>query len=198
MTILEPRKVKSLLIIDDSPDELGLMRQILATQGYQIELAFSLKSGLIQRVGARPDLIVVNWKPSQIAEVELRSLLREYKSYLNIPILLLSDASDICLQQVVELGADGLLLKPFELDRLLSCIESLLQEKTQLTDVAQEQQIEPTPDCPKTVIVIEPDETDPLSQEQQELAAIQLHNSEQIFRQMLLEKGYQVSYTVSG
>ena len=53
--------------------------------------------------------------------------------------------------------------------------------------------IEQTPDCPKTVIVIEPDETDPLSQEQQELEEIQRHNSEQIFRQMLLEKGYQVS-----
>ncbi len=198
MTILEPRKVQSLLIIDDSPDELGLMRQILATQGYQIELAFSLKSGLMQRVGVRPDLIVVNWKPSQIAEVELKSLLREYKSCWHIPILLLSDAPDICLQQVVELGADGLLPKPFELDRLLSCIESLLPEKTQLTNVAQERQIEPTTNCSKTVIVIEPDETDPLSQEQQELAAIQRHNSEQIFRQMLLEKGYQVSYTVSG
>ena len=193
MTILEAGKVQSLLIIDDSPDELGLMRQILAAQGYQIELAFSLKSGLMQRVGSRPDLIVVNWKQSQIAEVELKSLLREYKSCWKIPILLLSEAPDICLQQVVELGADGLLLKPFELDRLLACIESLLPEKTQLTDIAQQQQIEATTNCPKTVIVIEPDETDPLSQEQQELAAIQRHNSEQIFRQILLEKGYQVS-----
>ncbi len=193
MTILEARKVQSLLIIDDSPNELGLMRQILAAQGYQIELAFSLKSGLIQRVGVRPDLIVVNWKPSQIAEVELRHLLREYKSCWNIQILLLSEAPDISLQQVVELGADGLLLKPFELDRLLACIEGLLPEKTQPTDVAQQKQIEPTTNCHKTVIVIEPDETDPLSQEQQELAAIQSHNSEQIFRQMLLEKGYQVS-----
>ncbi len=193
MTILEPRIIQSLLIIDDSPDELGLMRQILATQGYQIELAFSLKSGLMQRVGVRPDLIVVNWKPSQIAEVELKSLLREYKSCWHIPILLLSDAPDICLQQVVELGADGLLPKPFELDRLLSCIESLLPEKTQLTNVAQERQIEPTTNCSKTVIVIEPDETDPLSQEQKELTAIQRHNSEKIFRQILLEKGYQVS-----
>ena len=105
----------------------------------------------------------------------------------------MSEAPDICLQQVVELGADGLLLKPFELDRLLACIESLLPEKTQLTDIAQQQQIELTTNCPKTVIVIEPDETDPLSQEQQELAAIQRHNSEQIFRQILLEKGYQVS-----
>ncbi len=193
MAIIEKGKVQSILIIDDSPDELGLMRQILATQGYQIELAFSLQSELIQRVGARPDLIVVNWKPSQIAEVELRRLLREYKSCWNIPILLLSDAPDICLQQVVELGADGLLLKPFELDRLLSCIESILKEKSQLTDVAQEPKIGQAPEFQKTIIVMEPDEKDPLSQEQQELEEIQRQNSEQIFWQILLEKGYQVS-----
>ena len=194
MTSLEKTKVASILIIDNSPDEndLGLMQQILATQGYQIDLASSLGSGLIPRFGARPDLIIVNWKMTQMAEVELRSSLGEYKRWLNIPILLLSDAPDICLKRALELGADDLLLKPFEVDRLLASIDSLLKGQSNLTDVAQEQQIEPTSEVPKTIIVIEPDETDPLSQEQQELEEIQRQNSEQIFWQMLLEKGYQV------
>ena len=193
MTTLHQRQVASLLIVDDSPDDLELMRQILATQGYKIELTSIGISELIPRVGARPDLIIWNCQLSSIARVDLRSYLPENKSWSNIPLLLLSDDQDMCLKQAMEMGADGLLLKPFELDRLFSSIDSLLKEKSNLTDVEREQQIEKTLESPKTVISIELDSEDPLRIEQQKLAEIQCHNSEQIFWQLLLEQGYQIA-----
>ena len=193
MTTLNKRKVESILIVDDSSDDLGLMRQILATQGYKIELASSGMSELIPRVKTRPDLIVWNLKMSQMNKVNVRSHLRENKSWSNIPILLLSDDQNICLKQAMEAGADGLLLKPFEVDTLFSSIDSLLKGKSNLTDVGQEQQIEKIVEFQKTIIVMELDEKDPLNQEQQELEEIQRHNSEQKFWQMLLEQGYQIA-----
>ena len=193
MTTLNQRQVPSLLIIDDSPDDLGLMGQILATQGYKIELTSTRISELISRVGARPDLIIWNCQLSPMARIDLRSYLPKNKSWSNIPILLLSNNQDMCLNQAMEMGSVGLLLKPFELDRLFSSIDSLLKGKSNLTDVGQEQQIETTVESQKTVISLELDSEDPLRIEQQKLAEIQHHNSEQIFWQLLLEQGYQIA-----
>ena len=193
MTTLNQKQVASLLIVDDSPDDLELMRQILATQGYKIELTSTGRSELIPRVGARPDLIIWNLKLSQMARVDVRSYLRENKSGSNIPLLLLSDDQDMGLKLCMEVGADGLLFKPFEVDTLFSSIDSLLKGKSNLTDVGPEQQIETTVESQKTVIVMELDSEDPLRIEQQKLAEIQHHNSEQIFWQLLLEQGYQIA-----
>ncbi len=192
MTTPEKTRVESILIIGDSPDGLGLMEQILAAQGFQIESAFSLMSGLIQTVEVKPDLIVLNLKISPIDVGELKSYLRKYKSWSNIPILFLTDERDFSLKQAMELGADELLLKPFELDGFLVCIHSLLRGQSNLTDADLKHKSGKIVEFQKTIIVTESDETDPLSQEQQELEKIQLHNSEPIFWQLLLERGYQI------
>ncbi len=169
MTTPEKTRVESILIIGDSPDGLELMEQILAAQGYKIELAFSLMSGLIQTVEVKPDLIVLNLKMSSIDAGELKRYLRKYKSWSNIPILFLSDERDFSLKQAMELGADDLLLKPFEIDGFLLSINSLLRGKSNLTDDDLKHKSGKIIEFQKTIIVIEPDDTDPLSQEQQEL-----------------------------
>ena len=192
MIALKERQVQSILIVDDSTSNLDLMRKILVSQDYQVELADNSKSALLQGIKAPPDLIVLNLMMSTTEGFEVTSFLRKEPKLAQIPILLLNGNSCLNHGQLKDLEANTVIHKPFELDILLLSINSLLQTNNAQEKNNHQQQLENVPLFQEKIILLDLNEDDPLRQEQQELEAIQNNHPEAIFWQALSTRGYEI------
>ena len=192
MIALKERQVQSILIVDDSTSNLDLMRKILVSQDYQVELADNSKSALLQGIKAPPDLIVLNLMMPTTEGFEVTSFLRKEPKLAQIPILLLNGNSCLNHGQLKDLEANTVIHKPFELDILLLSINSLLQTNNAQEKKNHQQQLENVPLFQEKIILLDLNEDDPLRQEQQELEAIQNNHPEAIFWQALSTRGYEI------
>ena len=192
MIALKERQVQSILIVDDSTSNLDLMRKILVSQDYQVELADNSKSALLQGIKAPPDLIVLNLMMSTTEGFEVTSFLRKEPKLAQIPMLLLNGNSCLNHGQLKDLEANTVIHKPFELDILLLSINSLLQTNNAQEKNNHQQQLENVPLFQEKIILLDLNEDDPLRQEQQELEAIQNNHPEAIFWQALSTRGYEI------
>ncbi len=119
----------TVLLIDDDPTILQLMRLFLEKEGYQVHIADSGPRGLTLATTQRPDLAIVDIIMPVMDGFETSRRLRE----LGVPsILVMSHRHDErSVVRALELGADDYLRKPFEVPVLLAKIRTLLRRNDQ-------------------------------------------------------------------
>lgn len=117
---------KQILIIDDAPAMLKMLKHILDNK-YDVATAVSGK--LARRYLARKtvDLILLDYDmPEEDGPTVLRSL-RETPACADIPVIFLTGVNDVSkIQRALSLKPQGYLLKPIEREKLLSSIEDVL------------------------------------------------------------------------
>jgi len=117
--LTETRRV---LIVDDDAALLTLMRILLATSGYQVELAHDGLEALSLLAGNSYDVIILDL---EMPRMNGRAFFREYRLRGGeAPILLVSAYG--AEEATRELGAQGFVSKPFEPDNLVRKIETVL------------------------------------------------------------------------
>jgi two-component system response regulator MprA len=114
------------LVVDDDPKILAMMRRGLIFAGYEVDLAETGEQALDKTLGDLPDLVILDVMLPGIDGIEVCRRLRAAESRL--PILLLT-ARDRVPDRVAGLdaGADDYLVKPFAFDELLARIRALLR-----------------------------------------------------------------------
>lgn len=114
-----------ILIVDDEPDLIELVRLRLESSGYDVLEAHDGQEGLDMARKDHPDLIILDiMMPKMNGYQVCRELKKEDKK---TPVMLLtakSQESDRFWGK--ECGADSFVTKPFEMDHLLSTIQGLL------------------------------------------------------------------------
>jgi CheY-like chemotaxis protein len=110
-----------ILIVDDDPDILSLLRMHLASAGYDVGVAAdAIQAGY--RVLARvPDLIITDVKMPFMDGFEFVTALKGDRTLPHIPVIFLTSIEDGD-HRGKELGAVGYLLKPVRADRLLALV----------------------------------------------------------------------------
>lgn len=116
-----------LLIVEDTPDVIYYLRQLLADQ-YQIITAVNGQEGIEQAIASIPDIIISDVMMPEKDGFELCATLKEDPRTSHIPIILLTAKADAEARiSGLQRGADAYLAKPFieaELKvRLLKLIE---------------------------------------------------------------------------
>ena len=113
------------LVIEDDPAILKLLRRGLAYEGYLVDTATDGRSGLLMARDNHPDLVVLDWMLPGMDGLEVCHRLRTGGE---VPILMLT-AKDTVQDRVegLDAGADDYLVKPFNLDELLARIRALLR-----------------------------------------------------------------------
>jgi CheY-like chemotaxis protein len=111
------------LIVEDDPSIVEFVDAILHDEGYQVEAASDGQEGL-RRVGeAAPDLILLDLLlPVMSGEAFLRELRRRVGTA--IPVILMTATRDAGPSDAAP--AEGVLLKPFELNALLAEVGRVL------------------------------------------------------------------------
>ncbi len=115
---------------DDDPQFLRLMTSILKLEGYTVLPATGGQQALDHVAMSKPDLVILDVTIPQLDGLSVCQRIRECSS---IPIICLSTFGQEQMKiQVLDLGADDCLSKPFNMDELLARIRALLR-RTRLT-----------------------------------------------------------------
>ena len=143
----------NLLIVEDNPDLLMLMHQLMSTY-YNIYIAPNGIEALDIIHQKQIDLIISDVMMPEMDGFELTRLLKEDPDYAHLPIILLTAKREMDDEQkALILGADDYLTKPFKLKELKIRVDNIIQNRKRIrvddkqTEESQEEiQHEPTPD----------------------------------------------------
>ncbi|TAK35229.1 MAG: response regulator [Chloroflexota bacterium] len=120
---------KNVLVVDDDPCIVELLAAMLTLEGYQISKATSAEQALELAYHRVPDVIVLDWMMPETDGIELCRIFKKRVETSLVPVIVIS-ANDRVRSASREAGADGWLLKPFDLDDLLTTVRKSLVKST--------------------------------------------------------------------
>ncbi|WP_026733533.1 sensor histidine kinase [Fischerella sp. PCC 9605] len=118
-----------ILVVDDSPDNVFLIKTILEEEGYTVTTAENGACALAKIAEATFDLILLDLMMPGMDGYEVTKQIRENQSLPFIPILLITAHDSPNVAQGLDLGADDFIRKPVTVDELLARVRSLLRLK---------------------------------------------------------------------
>ena len=119
--------LKKILIVDDDPTTLKILSVRLRINGYEVLTATNGEEGLQKAKSENPDLLLLDLMLPKINGYQVCRMLKFDDKFKRIPIIILSALHEKKEHdKAVEAGADGVLLKPFDLELLLSKIKDSL------------------------------------------------------------------------
>jgi adenylate cyclase len=118
----------SILIVDDTLNNLTLLERILSKKGYEVRLASSGQRGLEAVELTQPDLILLDIMMPGIDGYEVCSRLKASDRTRGIPIIFLSALVEVS-HKVKAFNAGGVdyIIKPFEAVEVLARVENQLR-----------------------------------------------------------------------
>jgi len=123
-----------LLIVDDVPDNLFLVRTILEEEGYEIITSSNGQDALKIIESEPPDLVLLDVMMPVMDGYEVTRRIRAMKDLPFIPILLITAYDRANAVKGLDLGADEFIRKPIEADELLARVRSLLRLKHSIAE----------------------------------------------------------------
>jgi two-component system phosphate regulon response regulator PhoB len=120
-----------ILVVDDEPDLVELVRFNLKESGYQVESARSGRDALEQLRRKPPDLLVLDLMLPDVPGTEICRQVRADSRLQALPVLMLTAKSEE-VDRIVgfELGADDYLTKPFSPRELTLRVRALLRRSS--------------------------------------------------------------------
>lgn len=113
---------KKILAVDDEPQILRVLRQILNAHGYAIQAAQDGASALEIFKEWSPDLVLTDL---QMPEMDGLRLCKELRAVSDVPIVILSVRSEEeKIVEALDAGADDYITKPFGTNELLARLRS--------------------------------------------------------------------------
>jgi two-component system alkaline phosphatase synthesis response regulator PhoP len=121
-----------ILVIDDDPDVVELVRDTLEPEGYLVDTALSFKDSELYLSQTVPDLIVLDLTLPDGDGYELCRMIKRNDMTCNTPVLILSGTTrlDAKVKGFVD-GARKYITKPFELNTLTDSVSKLLKRDRQ-------------------------------------------------------------------
>ncbi len=122
----EPHKPVSILVVDDSPDALDLIRRHLEPLGHRVYTVSGVREGVELLENAAVDLVITDLKMPEIGGMELVRHVRENFKATCVMMVTGYPTIDSAVESV-KLGADEYLAKPFTKKELLDAVENVLK-----------------------------------------------------------------------
>jgi two-component system, OmpR family, phosphate regulon response regulator PhoB len=114
---------RDILVVDDDIAILWFLTQALTEAGYQVRTAQNAAGAIQEVTTGAPRLILLDYAMPKVSGRDVLLQLRTL-GLQHVPVIVMSAATraEQCLQE----GATMFVSKPFELDKLLACIEQLV------------------------------------------------------------------------
>lgn len=128
-----------ILVINDSPDFLALMREILTLEGGYAVATLDQSEGVVRQIsGDRPDLVILDIVFRQPPDgLAIAVLLAEAEDTRDLPVLFCTALAERDIAEDIRREIDSrnqrVLYKPFEIDDLLALVAEMLRRSTRVT-----------------------------------------------------------------
>ena len=131
-----------ILVVDDAPDNVEIIRVRLESQNYAVETAADGLEALERVAASPPDLILLDVMMPRLNGIEVVKRLKADATLPFVPVILLTAMSET--REVIhglDAGADEYLTKPVDHGALLARVRAMLRIKS-LHDTVEKQRIE--------------------------------------------------------
>jgi two-component system, OmpR family, KDP operon response regulator KdpE len=120
---------QKILVVDDEPQIIRVMRQILSAHYYEIRTASDGEAGFELFNDFQPDLVITDLQMPNVDGLELCQKIRRFSE---IPIIILSVKDDEkTIVEALDIGADDYVTKPFSTKELLARVRANLRRISQ-------------------------------------------------------------------
>ena len=121
-------KIPKILVVDDDPDIVEILRYNLSLAGYEVKSASNGKECIKKAKLFVPELILLDVMMPEMDGIEACSLLKEIPSLINTRIIFLSARNEDYTQlSAFDAGADDYISKPVKPKILLKKINSIIK-----------------------------------------------------------------------
>ena len=128
--VLPRRRAPRILVVDDNPDIMELMKELLATRGYEVVGVTNAAQAEAEIARQAPDMILSDVIMPGKSGYELCRELKENRATRLIPVVLITGLTEREDRlQGIECGADDFLHKPIFPEELFARVKSLLKLK---------------------------------------------------------------------
>lgn len=115
---------KKVLVVDDEPHIVNLVRLTLSQEKYEIYSAYTGKEAIALAKQLVPNLIILDLMMPTIDGYKVCEELRKDKITTNIPIMILSAKSQLADKfKSINVGADDYMIKPFDPEELIKRVK---------------------------------------------------------------------------
>src|SRR4051812_23220807 len=114
-----------ILIIDDEPGIIELLTTALEQAGFQTTAALSGEAGLCAYQVQRPDAVLLDLVMPTMDGISTLTAIRRLDPSARVAVLS-AVGTRAAVQEALAAGAQDFVLKPFDLDRVLTAVEGLL------------------------------------------------------------------------
>ncbi|HEY5314004.1 MAG TPA: HD domain-containing phosphohydrolase [Pirellulales bacterium] len=124
-------KKSKILIVDDEPINVKIVRKYLSLEGYQNLVSTNEPREAVQMViDEEPDAVLLDIMMPRVSGLDILATLRADARWLHLPIVILTAASDLdTKRKALELGASDFLGKPLDQTELMPRIRNVLTVK---------------------------------------------------------------------
>ncbi|HEY9597510.1 MAG TPA: PAS domain-containing protein [Cyanophyceae cyanobacterium] len=118
----------SILIVDDNPANLNLLREILSGAGYRARAAINSQLALKSIESSQPDLILLDILMPDMDGYQMCETLKASPETQNIPVIFISALNDVADKiKAFAMGGVDYITKPFQAEEILARIENQLR-----------------------------------------------------------------------
>ncbi len=131
-------KTKRILIADDTPEYLHLLKRILTSQGFSVDACSDGSQALEAALRCPPDLIMLDISMPVLDGVETCRRLKNEESTKEIPVIFLSGLQDLEDKiKAFQAGGVDYVIKPFQVDEVLARLKTHLAIRGLQTELQQ-------------------------------------------------------------
>lgn len=118
---------KSILFLEDEPELLSTLGNLLRDQGYQVNVIKTAEDALKQVEQSHPDLILIDIKLPGMDGFDFFNEIRKNKALSATPVVFLTAFNDVkAMIYAKKLGAADYITKPFDFEYLVTRVRDIL------------------------------------------------------------------------
>ncbi len=123
-------KKNKLVLIDDHPDTIELLKYNLSSEGYDIKAFYNAVDALKYITVENTDLVITDWMLPEMDGLDFCRNLKQHPTTQEIPVVMLTCKSDeIDAVTALEVGAEEFISKPVRMREMLTRIKKILKRK---------------------------------------------------------------------
>ena len=125
----------NILIVDDTPDNLSVLRQLLTDRGYVVRPALSGEVALKAVKNQTPDLILLDIMMPGMDGYEVCSILKADEKTAHIPIIFISALTEVDeILKAFQTGGVDYITKPFRTEEVLARVNTHLELQNAISE----------------------------------------------------------------